>query len=262
MEFQPSRRRRAAIGFMLTTLGALGAVSALLLSGGGGRAAAQVPGPVPFDGNKTCADLAPPGSMWTEFKVEPVLSGNYTNGTLSVTLTVVDTASGPTVNWSSNIGVDAVVVKGGPGGNLYTYPGESTSGTGLHAPVNPENGKYYGLSHISFCYDVDNPTTTMPTTTTTMATTTTMPTTTTTMATTTSKPHKTTTTMATTTSESSTTTTPVTTPTTAPPPKPPAPPELPKTGRNMTPLLLTSLAALGAGLGLIAASRRISRSQA
>lgn len=138
--------------------------------GGGVRAGAQAP-PVVVDGNQTCADLAPPGMTWQELKVDPVASGNYSDGTLSVTVTVVDTPSGPTVDWTSNIGVDAVFVKGGTDGALYLYAPESTSGTGLHAPVNPANGQYFGLSHISFCYDTDI--TTATTTTTALASTTT-----------------------------------------------------------------------------------------
>jgi hypothetical protein len=70
-----------------------------------------------------------------------------------------------------------VIAKGGPNANVYTYLTEVTSDTGLHAPVNPNNNRFFGLSHISFCYDVEAPTTTPPTTapTTTSTTTTTVP---------------------------------------------------------------------------------------
>ena len=44
--------------------------------------------------------------------------------------------------------------KTGPNGNLYVYPSEDTGDTSLHAPINSNNDKYYGLSHLSFCYDV------------------------------------------------------------------------------------------------------------
>jgi uncharacterized repeat protein (TIGR01451 family) len=48
-----------------------------------------------------------------------------------------------------------VVVKGGPDANLYDYLADHAPGadrdTFLHSPVNPNNGKHYGLSHISFC---------------------------------------------------------------------------------------------------------------
>jgi hypothetical protein len=45
-----------------------------------------------------------------------------------------------------------VIVKGGPNANLYDYtPDGAAADTDLHAPVNPANGGFYGLSHISFC---------------------------------------------------------------------------------------------------------------
>jgi LPXTG-motif cell wall-anchored protein len=117
------------------------------------------------DGNATCSDLAPEGATWTELKVEPVEDGTFTDGTLTVTIEVTETDDDGALvfNWTSNIGVDAVFVKGGPGGLLYLYD-ESTGDTGLHAPVNPQNQKFFGISHISFCYDADQPTTTTSTT--------------------------------------------------------------------------------------------------
>ena len=107
--------------------------------------------------NPTCKNF---NGSWTELKVEPVADGEYTNGTLTVTVAVDEDAK--TFDWTSNIGVDAVFVKGGDNGNLYTYdpPAEETSDTGLHAPLNdssPLEGDFYGLSHISFCYDVTSP---------------------------------------------------------------------------------------------------------
>ena len=47
----------------------------------------------------------------------------------------------------------AVVVKGGSNANLFDYrPAGNAADTALHAPVNPNNGTFYGLSHISFCF--------------------------------------------------------------------------------------------------------------
>jgi hypothetical protein len=109
-------------------------------------------------GNASC----PAGT--TELKVEPVTDGTFSDGTLTVTIDVRDTAAGQVFDWTSNIGVDAVIAKGGPNSNVYTYSPESTGDTGLHAPTNP-SGKFAGLSHISFCYDADAPTTTPSTTT-------------------------------------------------------------------------------------------------
>jgi len=111
--------------------------------------------PITEDGNPTCSELAPEGVTWTELKVEPVEDGTSSDGSLTVTIEVRDSADGPVFDWSSNIGLDAVFVKGGNvGGNLYQYdpPSEETADTGLHSPLNP-SGKWAGLSHVSFCYD-------------------------------------------------------------------------------------------------------------
>jgi outer membrane biosynthesis protein TonB len=113
--------------------------------------------PIFVQGNATCALLLP-GT--TELKIEPVADGTYSDGTLSVTIHVYDTAEGQVFDFTANMGVDGVYVKGGPDGNLYAYNPEEIADTGLHAPVNPENNTYYGLSHISFCYDVEPPTNT------------------------------------------------------------------------------------------------------
>ena len=128
--------------------------------------------PVQVAGNPPC----PAGTI--ELKVEPVTGGVHTDGTLTVNITLVTLAGGPGFNFTSNIGVDAVVVKGGPNGNVYTYNPEATADTGLHAPVNRRNNTFFGLSHISFCYDKDETTTTATTTSSTTATTTSSTTTT------------------------------------------------------------------------------------
>ncbi|HEX8629053.1 MAG TPA: Ig-like domain-containing protein, partial [Catenuloplanes sp.] len=112
-------------------------------------------------GNQTCGNLIP-GSL--EAKVEPVASGTYTTGGLTVRLTVrtlaADTPEHPG-NQNGNEVVDVaasgatvigVAVKGGPNTNFYSYPAGTSAATALHPPVNPNNDKFYGLSHISFCY--------------------------------------------------------------------------------------------------------------
>lgn len=110
--------------------------------------------PVEYLDNPTCSDF---DSTWFELKVEPVADGTYSDGTLEVTINVDNTDDGQVFDWTSNIGIDAVFVKGGNNGNLYTYdpPAEDTGDTMLHASINPSNNMYYGLSHISFCYDLE-----------------------------------------------------------------------------------------------------------
>jgi hypothetical protein len=154
--------------------------------------------PTTAPGNPSC----PAGT--TTLKVEPVADGTFTDGTLVVTIDVRDTADGQVFDWTSNIGVDQVIAKGGPTANIYTYDPESTGDTGLHAPANA-SGRFAGLSHISFCYDADQPPTTPPTTTPTTPPTT--PTTTPTSTTTTTETTSTTTPTSTSTTISSPSTT-------------------------------------------------------
>lgn len=57
-------------------------------------------------------------------------------------------------DFEASRGVYGVVVKGGPKTNNYNYmPSGKSSDTGLHSNVNPNNQKFYDLSHISFCYN-------------------------------------------------------------------------------------------------------------
>ena len=101
---------------------------------------------------KTCADNAGAGQAWTELKIDPNANGTYSDGTLTVT--IANTQNDKTFDWTSNIGVDAVVVKGGSDGSyLYRYdpPSEETSDSGLTTPGSN------AISHISFCYDVTKP---------------------------------------------------------------------------------------------------------
>jgi uncharacterized repeat protein (TIGR01451 family) len=110
--------------------------------------------PVFVDGNPTCSVLDP-GTL--ELRVQPVVEGIFSDGFLTVTITDIrETDDGPVFDWTSNIGVDSIFVKGGNGGNFYLYdpPAENTGDTNLHSPINPQNQKFAGLSHISFCYDI------------------------------------------------------------------------------------------------------------
>lgn len=107
-------------------------------------------------GNPTCADLISGEDFDTEFKLEPVQDGVFTDGVLTVTVNVRNTSAGQVFDYEVDGGsVVAIFVKGGPDGNLYDYRpmGAQTSDVDLHAPINHSNGRFYGLSHISFCYN-------------------------------------------------------------------------------------------------------------
>ncbi len=147
---------------ILGLLAALGLVAALAMP-----VLAGVEGPLvdPIfheeTANQTCADLL---GGWSEengeFEFKPAGGGvpsndDYSDGTLDVTISGM---TGDSFNWSSNIGVDAVYVKGGNGGsNLYWYdtdggPGEVTGDNNLVVP-NADNN---GISHVTFCYDTND----------------------------------------------------------------------------------------------------------
>jgi hypothetical protein len=104
--------------------------------------------PVFIGGNPDCADLG----FSNEFRHQPVVGGTFGDGTLSVTITLQSLPQGPGFDWTSNIDVLGVIVKGGPNANFYNYGSGSTGDGDLHAPVNPGNNTFFGLSHLSFCY--------------------------------------------------------------------------------------------------------------
>ena len=147
---------------ILTLALALALMFGVLAMFGGKPASAQEAGPPSGDdiqpefvaGNPSCSSLDL-GDF--ELKVEPVADGTYSDGTLTVNVDVRDTTAGPVFDWTSDLGVDAVIVKGGPNADSYVYDPsqEDTGDTDLHAPVNPSNDKFFGLSHISFCYDLN-----------------------------------------------------------------------------------------------------------
>ena len=107
--------------------------------------------PVIVDGNPTCADLGL-GSFYDK-KIDPPIPGTYSlDGHFNVTWS--SNGSNKVVNWSSQLPVDVVIVKGGSAANVYHYDPEATSDTGLYAPDNASGGPA-GLSHIDFCFDYE-----------------------------------------------------------------------------------------------------------
>ena len=86
-------------------------------------------------------------------KIDPVASGSYALvGGGHVVITVHSTAMGPTFDFDTegSATVSSVMVKGGPNAILWSFDPAVESWDGLHAPLNPNNGKWYGLSHICF----------------------------------------------------------------------------------------------------------------
>jgi hypothetical protein len=102
-------------------------------------------------GNSSCEDLG--YDFGFKPQPEPPPSGTYIFPDGINTLTI--TSDGTEFDWNSTLGLDAVIVKGGPDANIYYYDPESFVDDGLHSPINPNNNSPYGLSHIEVCYDYE-----------------------------------------------------------------------------------------------------------
>lgn len=115
-------------------------------------AAAATVVPVFVVGNPSCADLGHAGSS---LKIDPPVDGTYgLLGDPANTVTVTITGGGVFLEWSSTIPIDRVIVKGGPGANVYAYDPESSGDAGLVSPVNASQGPA-AISHIEFCFDYE-----------------------------------------------------------------------------------------------------------
>ncbi len=108
-------------------------------------------------GNLRCGDIAAPGGLIAhDVKIDPPANGTYplSNGGA----VKIKNFDGTSFDWEivDIHVVDAwvVLVKGGPYTEVYMYANNLVnSDYGLTAAVNAKNGKYYGVSHISFCFD-------------------------------------------------------------------------------------------------------------
>lgn len=109
-------------------------------------------------GNFNCINL---DSALEEIRLEPPNAGTYESADKKLKVRVFN-VDGKFFDWESlpaadgeTRGVDAVMVKGGTDTSVYIYdpPGESVGGTDLHSPTNSSG--IAGLSHISFCYDLE-----------------------------------------------------------------------------------------------------------
>lgn len=151
MSTSDSNRRRLPVVAMPALVGAL-LITGMFLTMQGTQASSVTP--IFVDDNPSCQDLG----YDFEAKVDPAGPGTVTYTVApGLTITVTGDANDHYYSWTSTFGIDAVIAKGGPNANLYVYdpPTESFGDTGLSAPINPENGMPYGMSHISFCYDLE-----------------------------------------------------------------------------------------------------------
>lgn len=124
--------------------------------------------PVVYSGNPNCKDLG----YTSGFKIDTnPTGGTYTfeNGTQNgdptvITIglqdpnnsvTITTNGSNALVSWTSTIGIDAVIMKGGnAGANVYTYDPEVQTDSNLVTPSS-SNNPTPNISHIEFCYDYE-----------------------------------------------------------------------------------------------------------
>ncbi|MGH9085719.1 MAG: LPXTG cell wall anchor domain-containing protein [Acidimicrobiales bacterium] len=179
---------RTAQRTMRVGLGAL-MVGAVMLVGGLAPAGASVGDPSPdhfdFDSdtkNVDCTDAEFGLNYSIQFKInEQPTAKTYTDGTHSVTISNVESPGGRMeFDWSSPEFWDAVIVKQADEGLIYKYDPALKADQNVQTVEGQNSG---GISHVTFCSDGVDPTTSTSSTTTSSTTTTTEATTTTAAAT-------------------------------------------------------------------------------
>lgn len=247
--------RRMGVG--LGTIVAGGLVLLGAVSGPAAGQEAEPPTGTEVPGNPSCDEL---GEFDFEFKIDeqPEEGETYVDESSGFEVTITEVTEGDpmTISFEANTPVSAVFVKSGPGGLLYTFDPPSTTGTDLASPND-------SISHVTFCWNDDQGTTTTTehgTTTTTEHGTTT---TTKVDGTTTTTEHDGSTTTTSEVDDTTTTTQPGETTTTVPdvggttPTTQPVGDELPETGSNTGLLVAVAAGLVACGAALVVATRRM-----
>ncbi|WP_369171678.1 hypothetical protein AB5J49_28605 [Streptomyces sp. R28] len=153
-----TRSTRARWGARCVGLGLTTAL-AVAFAAGPASAVAGAPSasgeqPVEVPGNPTFDSLPASISPFTcdrIVKVDPVTAGSFGDDD-EITISNIGTDNTFDFTISDDFAAIGVIVKGGPVANLYDYrPTGIQADQELHAPVNPANMTYYGLSHVDFC---------------------------------------------------------------------------------------------------------------
>ena len=113
--------------------------------------------------NPSCADIGYGfgfklnGSPTGTFPLDGSNGGELTGGAPpdpANWVTVSNVSGGNSVfDWSSSLGIDAVIVKASNEANVYVYVPEDLGDTGLGSPAN--STPIHAISHIDFCYDYE-----------------------------------------------------------------------------------------------------------
>lgn len=135
------RNGRIARRLQAAAVGAVVIATVLLATA---AALASAVEPVAFEGTRSCSDYS---ANWFEVPANPPADGQFTDGTLTATVSNFD---GTSFDWSSNITLDAVLVADANGGNFYRYEPDASSDAGLGAPGGA------AITGITFCYGPSN----------------------------------------------------------------------------------------------------------
>lgn len=158
---QRAARRLLKTGASLLAVGASLLVYGALTSPAG--ASVQDPSPTPYEDDGATLDCEDLG-FEIQFKIdEQPTAKTYTNGTYSVTISNVESPGGRLeFDWSSPQFWDVVLVKQANGGLKYEYDPAVKADQNVQTVAGQNQG---GISHVTFCSDgVDPTTTTAPTT--------------------------------------------------------------------------------------------------
>jgi hypothetical protein len=111
--------------------------------------------PVYVTGNPVCWDF---NADLIHFKADVGGDPNFDNGDYDVeggTITIKN-FDGYYFDFEATMPISAVFVKAGNGGNLFDYAASpKDADTGLHGPVGWNNGRARAVSHVSFCWDLE-----------------------------------------------------------------------------------------------------------
>ena len=132
----------------------IGAALAMILTLGVAGAATASHTVTANDHNTILGNPKCPGGMAYTLKIEAEDLGVGTYGAIQIT-----GYDGKYVSWAIAPGyvdtydANLVIVKGGPNAEIYQYDTWDDYDNGLTAPMNPNSGKWYGISHVQFCFD-------------------------------------------------------------------------------------------------------------
>jgi len=120
------------------------AATGLVVPAAAGAATIRGINPVFVSGKPDCKDLGMTSAIQAKFD-QPV------NGVTDGRVTLILSSSDVTWYVLNNEDVDAVIIKGGSGANVYRYPGGDFSDVGLTTPLN-KGGQPAALGYVTVCY--------------------------------------------------------------------------------------------------------------